>query len=95
MRWQYFTTRGGGYAYVVGRAEVGRNPNVTVNGPITYALEGTKFYILDDDGRVFQLSLSEKKLLAPSDEKSKGGGWFAVEPPGGDIREALLLAHAA
>lgn len=42
-----------------------RVPNVTVHGPIKYALEKGIFYIQDEDGREFRLMVIEKVLLVP------------------------------
>jgi hypothetical protein len=35
---------------------------VTVNGPIRYAIDHNKFYIQDEDGKVFEMALSQKAL---------------------------------
>jgi len=70
--WQGFTIRGEGHRFMVTcpvRPKTllapARMPNVTVNGPIKYALEKGKFYLLDDDGREFQATVLEKALLLP------------------------------
>ncbi|MGO9094599.1 MAG: hypothetical protein ACLQGV_05195 [Bryobacteraceae bacterium] len=64
--WQHFTVRGDVYRFTVSRQGWGRRlPNVTVNGPIKYAFEKGKFYLLDDDGREFQAVVLEKALMLP------------------------------
>jgi hypothetical protein len=40
-------------------------PNVTVHGPIKYALEGTDFYIQDEDGKEFKMMILQKALVTP------------------------------
>jgi hypothetical protein len=45
-------------------------PNVTVNGPIHYATEKGKFYMLDDDGKYFEMTVLEK-ALPPAPAKSQ------------------------
>jgi hypothetical protein len=40
-----------------------RRPNVTVHGPIRYAIEDGKFYLLDEDGYTFEMFVVEKALL--------------------------------
>jgi hypothetical protein len=61
---QGYRITGGGYKFdvycYVGRA---RLPNVTVHGPIKYALEKGVFYIQDEDGQEFKLSVMEKSLI--------------------------------
>jgi hypothetical protein len=64
--WHGFRITGNGYAFIVA-CPVGwrRQPNVTSNGPIRYALEKGKFYLLDDDGREFKMAVIQKELLTP------------------------------
>jgi hypothetical protein len=68
MEWTVELQRDPGFA---------RRPNLTVNGPLKYALEPAKpagrftnshperFYLLDADNREWQTTVLEKKLLAP------------------------------
>lgn len=61
-----FVIQGGGYVYMV-KCRVGRHPpNVTIRGPIKYALEKGKFYIQDEDGREFSMVLMKKSLSSPA-----------------------------
>jgi hypothetical protein len=60
--WQGFTINGGGYVYIV-MCPVGRHkPNVTVNGPVKYAFEKGKFYIQDEDGKEFSMTVLSKTI---------------------------------
>jgi len=55
---------GNGYRFLVScDITRGKVPNVTVHGPIKYALEDGTFYFLDDDGREFKAVVLEKALL--------------------------------
>jgi len=48
------------------------SPNVTVNGPVKYTMEKGKFYLLDEDGKEWQMTVLEKALLpAPSLDPQK------------------------
>jgi hypothetical protein len=61
--WQQFTIEGEGYSYVVVCLIYRKHtPNVTVNGPIHYAMDKGKFYMLDDDGKYFEMTVLEKAL---------------------------------
>ena len=42
-----------------------RVPNVTVNGPIRYAIAKGKYYMLDEDGKNFEMTVLEKALPKP------------------------------
>ena len=54
--WQGFVIQGGGYVYMVKHVMNPRHaPNVTIRGPIKFTMEKDKFYILDEDGREFQM----------------------------------------
>lgn len=69
MPWERLRIVGDGYAYDVARETPWRKPNVTINGPIKYAIEpGGKFYITDDDQRVFEMKLQRKTLLPAAPE---------------------------
>jgi hypothetical protein len=64
LTWQEFRIEDGDYRYVV-RCPLGayRTPNVTVNGPIKYAMEKGRFYILDEDGKEWEMAVLEKALI--------------------------------
>ena len=38
-------------------------PNLTVNGPIHYAMEKGKFYMLNDDGMYFEMTMLDMATL--------------------------------
>jgi hypothetical protein len=40
-----------------------RSPNVTVNGPVKYAMDKGKFYLLDEDGKEWEMTVLEKALV--------------------------------
>ena|ERR1051325_3687255 len=56
---------GDGYLFTLshGIVRFTRPPNITVNGPIKYAIEKGRFYILDEDGREFRMTLHQKALV--------------------------------
>lgn len=63
---QGFAIEGNGYRYLV-KCRIGKHgPNVTVNGPIKYAMEKGKFYVLDEDGKQFEMTVMEKILMLPT-----------------------------
>ncbi len=47
---------------VVCRIRRKHTPNVTVSGPIHYAMDRGTFYILDEDGKYFEMTVLEKAL---------------------------------
>jgi hypothetical protein len=47
-------------------------PNVTVNGPIKYAIEKGRFYILDGDGREFEMLVLQKSAPAAANAGDPG-----------------------
>lgn len=47
-----------------------RQPPVTVNGPIRFALVKNDFYIQDEDGREIKLMLVKKTLKSPGQENA-------------------------
>jgi hypothetical protein len=47
-------------------------PTVTIHGPIKYALEkGSKFFIQDEDGQVWEMNVMKKQILPVSQEGKK------------------------
>ena len=44
------------------RGQEQARPNVTVKAPIKFAVEGGKFYLLDDDGKEFEMVVMQKQL---------------------------------
>lgn len=40
-----------------------KRPNVTVNAPVKYCYEKGKFYLLDDDGKKFEMVIMRKEAL--------------------------------
>jgi hypothetical protein len=61
---QAFTIQGDGYSYQVERPVNPKHPpNVTVHGPLKYAIEKGKFYILDEDGKEWEMTVLEKALV--------------------------------
>jgi hypothetical protein len=64
---QGYRIEGNGYSFMVScNITRGKVPNVTVHGPIKYALEDGTFYLLDEDGREFKATVLEKALLQPA-----------------------------
>ena len=61
---QGYRIEGNGYSFMVSCDIIrGKVPNVTVHGPVKYALEDGTFYLLDEDGREFKATALEKALL--------------------------------
>ena len=59
--WQGFTVQDENYTFMVACPIFRRHkPNVTVHGPVKYSMEKGKFYLLDDDGKEFQMVVLEK-----------------------------------
>lgn len=65
VHWQGYRIEGNGYRFLI-YCDVsnGKVPNVTVHGPVKYALEDGTFFMLDEDGREFRATVLEKALLA-------------------------------
>jgi hypothetical protein len=61
--WQGYRIEGNGYVFKVACPLRRNRPNVTVHGPVKYAMEpGGKFYMQDEDGREFKMFVVEKAL---------------------------------
>lgn len=60
-RYQGMAIQGKDYGYVLIRRIIRGHPNVTINGPIKYAVEKGKVYTLDDDGKEWTWSVLEKR----------------------------------
>jgi hypothetical protein len=62
--WEGFQIEGDGMRFQV-MCVVGPNhtPNVTVNGPVKFAMEKGKFYVLDEDGKEWEMTVIEKALI--------------------------------
>jgi hypothetical protein len=43
--------------------------NVTVNGPVKYAVEKRKLYVLDEDGKEHEMEIVKKTLRLPDEKK--------------------------
>ena len=41
--------------------------NLTVNGPVKYAVEKRKLYVLDEDGKEHEMEIVKKVLRQPAD----------------------------
>jgi hypothetical protein len=78
--WQGFVITGGGYEFTVAcpvaevrhlfKPPTGIRPTVTVHGPIRYALaHGGKFYIVDEESLLFEMTILQKALIQPAPEK--------------------------
>jgi hypothetical protein len=93
---EHLTVKGGGYTYLVTRVLAGRHPNLTVNGPVRYALQNRNFYILDEDNREFRLVVLEKRLYSGQPLPGAAGeaAWEALLT-GDGIKEALVLEQMA
>jgi hypothetical protein len=58
------------YTYTVSEVSGRAGPaNVTVNGRVVFAIEGTILYVLDDDGKEHKTEITKKALRIP--EKSQ------------------------
>ena len=70
--WRIYVIQGEGYTFKVQCTVRPRKrlfvpayvPNVTVNGPLHYAFEEGKFFLLDEDGKYFEMTVLEKALAA-------------------------------
>lgn len=68
--WQGYRIEGNGYVFKVAYPLRKQRPNVTVHGPVRYALEpGGKFYMLDEDGIIFKMFVVEKALAEKPAQK--------------------------
>jgi hypothetical protein len=64
MIWQGFRIQDKGYSFMVMcPVRPKHTPNVTVNGPVKYAMEKGKFYLLDEDGKEWEMTVLEKALV--------------------------------
>lgn len=43
--------------------------NVTVNGPVKYAIDKRKLYVMDEDGKEHEMEIIKKTLRIPDDRK--------------------------
>jgi hypothetical protein len=42
-----------------------KRPSVTINGPLKYSYAKGKFYLLDEDGQEFEMTVMRKQALPP------------------------------
>jgi hypothetical protein len=64
--WRGYAIKGDGMNFTVTyRLKWRHFPNLTVNGPVKYAVKKDKFYLVDEDGKSFELSILEKALPQP------------------------------
>jgi hypothetical protein len=42
--------------------------NLTINGPVRFAVEGRKLFVIDDDGREHQMEIVRRVLKQPADQ---------------------------
>ena len=68
-----FLIIGDDLVYHVSRGFFGHKPNVTEREPVQYAIAGGYFYLQDEDGRVFKLSIVKKELDPKAQERLKNG----------------------
>lgn len=59
--------------HVSRRTPLGRKPNVTEHSPVKYTMADGEFYLQDEDGRVFKLSVVKKELIPKAEERLKNG----------------------
>jgi hypothetical protein len=52
---------------------IGRKPNVTEGAAVQYAVAQGEFYLQDDDGRVFKLSVVKKEVDPKAQQRLKSG----------------------
>lgn len=62
--------------HVSHRTPIRRKPNVTEGGTVKYSMPDADFYLQDEDGRVFKLSVVKKESIPNAQERLKNG-----EPP--------------
>ncbi len=43
-----------------------KRPNVTVNAPVKYCYEKGKFFLLDEDGKEFEMVVMRKEAIPPA-----------------------------
>jgi hypothetical protein len=58
------------HTYTVSKPLVGKPVNLTVNGPVTFAVEDTTLYLIDDDFKEQKTEIV-KKVLQQTAEQSK------------------------
>ena len=52
----------------VGRARLSPFSPFTVNGPVKFAIEGRKLFVLDDDGKEHEMEIIERILRLPAEQ---------------------------
>lgn len=61
--WQGFRVQASDLEYLLAcPIRRGHMPNVTVNGKVHFSIERGKFYLLDDDGREFEMVVLQKAI---------------------------------
>ena len=59
--------------HVSRRTPIGRKPNVTEGSAVKYSMPDNDFYLQDDDGRVFKLTVVKKGSIPNAQERLKSG----------------------
>jgi hypothetical protein len=71
--YETFIIEGDTYAYVAQerlRWRWSKPANLTVNGPVKYAVEKRKLYVIDDDGKEHEMEVMKRILKQPDPVKS-------------------------
>ena len=59
--------------HVSHRTPIGHKPNVTEGSAVKYAMPESDFYLQDEDGRVFKLTVVKKESIPNALERLKNG----------------------
>jgi hypothetical protein len=70
--YESFVIEGDQYVYLAQehlRWRWSKAANVTVNGPLKYAVEKRKLYVMDEDGKEHEMEIVKKTLRLPDEKK--------------------------
>jgi hypothetical protein len=72
--YETFLIEGDSYAYLAQerlRWRWSKPANLTVNGPVKYAVEKRKLFVVDEDGKEHEMEIVKKTLKVPSEPQNK------------------------
>jgi hypothetical protein len=65
-----------------------RKPDVTERGPVKYTMEDGVFYLLDEDGREYKVSVKKKELRPQDSDSVVSAGVYRI---GGSVTQPTVI----
>jgi len=69
--YETFLIEGETHAYLAQERLRSKAANLTVNGPVKYAAEKRKLFVIDEDGKVHEMEIVKKILRQSADQSNQ------------------------